>query len=66
MRKDLVVIIGIVIVCAGIISVLYFLPKVTEYQKDLAPTKSLLSVPIGGIQRNYMYLKPGGNLQSGR
>ncbi|HIH97086.1 MAG TPA: hypothetical protein HA348_06385 [Thermoplasmata archaeon] len=59
MRKDVVVIMGIVIVCAGIISVLYFLPKVTEYQEELAPTKSLLTVPIGGIQRNYMYLKPG-------
>jgi hypothetical protein len=86
MRKDLVVIMGIVIVCAGIMCTLYFYPRGIEspeespktpeaqggnpYQtqkdmshieleKELASTKSLLTVPVGGFHKNFIELKPG-------
>jgi hypothetical protein len=86
MRKDLVVIMGIVIVCAGIMCALYFYPRGIEspeespktpeaqggnpYQtqkdmshieleKDLASTKTLLTVPVGCIHENFIELKPG-------
>ena len=69
-KRYLVGIVGIIVIVisVGIMSVLYVHPKgiksqeespQTELQEELASTKALLTVPVGGIHKNLIWLKSG-------
>jgi len=73
MRKTTIVLIAVFVIIGGVIVAAYLqgvsdhgivkpsnmTEPQTELQEELALTQKLLTVPIGGIHKNFMQLKPG-------